>query len=589
MTDNAFTVAPNLHLPVEAVTSTFAIVGKRGSGKTHTGSVMAEEMLAAEHRLVIVDPLGVWWGLRSSADGDGPGYPVVILGGEHADLPIDDGGGEVIADLVVDTPVPVILDLSEFRKGAARKFLTAFMERVYQRNRDPLHVFVDECDLYAGQRPPKGGERLLGAMEDLVRRGRNRGLGVTLVSQRPAVIHKDVLTQAETLIAHRLTGSHDRDAVDAWVRYHSDGDGRKAMLSTIASLDVGEAWVWSPGWLDIFDRFTIRPRHTFDSSATPSMGRQVDEPTGYADVDLDALQERMSEVIEQAEADDPAALRRRIAELERQLANVEPETVEVPTPVVDDRAVEVVDGLTRALGMDGDAIDSFAQDIENALMGITDAVSRSRTTLGDAKEMIRDYADDSPAVTTFPQRRRGSGVRGGASGTPVPAPAPDDADPDARVRAGARRMLEALARPPGVKLTRAQVGTLAGLTPSGGTFNTYLSDLRTAGLIEEDGDAMRITDAGLDAIGEVPPAPRTTDEVVAMWRSNLRAGARRMLDAVVEAWPDAISREELAERADLTANAGTFNTYLSTLRRNGLVDVDGDTVVGADALFMGAA
>ena len=34
----------------------------------------------------------------------------------------------------------------------------------------------------------------------LVRRGRSSGIGVTLISQRPQVLNKDVLTQAETLI-----------------------------------------------------------------------------------------------------------------------------------------------------------------------------------------------------------------------------------------------------------------------------------------------------------------------------------------------------------------------------------------------------
>ena len=64
---------------------------------------------------------------------------------------------------------------------------------------------IDEADLLAPQRVMAGGERLLGAMSDLVRRGRVRGLGVTLVTQRPATLNKDILTQAEVLIALRMT------------------------------------------------------------------------------------------------------------------------------------------------------------------------------------------------------------------------------------------------------------------------------------------------------------------------------------------------------------------------------------------------
>jgi hypothetical protein len=49
-------------------------------------------------------------------------------------------------------------------------------------------------------------------------------------------------------------------------------------------------------------------------------------------------------------------------------------------------------------------------------------------------------------------------------------------------------MLETLAKRYPTKLTRAQLGTLAGFTPSGGTFGTYLGTLRRNGLIEVSGD-----------------------------------------------------------------------------------------------------
>ncbi len=52
--------------------------------------------------------------------------------------------------------------------------MTDFAERLYHRNRDPLHLVLDEADTFAPQRTDPGGQRLLGAIEDLVRRGRAR-------------------------------------------------------------------------------------------------------------------------------------------------------------------------------------------------------------------------------------------------------------------------------------------------------------------------------------------------------------------------------------------------------------------------------
>ena len=77
---DGLTLGPGLVLPHEAVTETFAILAKRGAGKTYTAAVLVEEMMGAGLPVVIVDPVGVWWGLRSSADGTAEGLPVVIFG-----------------------------------------------------------------------------------------------------------------------------------------------------------------------------------------------------------------------------------------------------------------------------------------------------------------------------------------------------------------------------------------------------------------------------------------------------------------------------------------------------------------------------
>jgi uncharacterized protein len=109
-------------------------------------------------------------------------------------VPLELAAGQVIADLVVDEGISAVLDLAHFRKGEQTRFTTDFAERLYHRNRAPLQLVLDEADAFALQRPMKGQERMLGAVEDLVRRGRARGIGVTLVTQRSAVLNKDVPT-----------------------------------------------------------------------------------------------------------------------------------------------------------------------------------------------------------------------------------------------------------------------------------------------------------------------------------------------------------------------------------------------------------
>jgi len=59
-------------LPLSALDDRLAIVGTSGSGKTYAAKGLAERLMAGGGRVCIVDPLGVWWGLRLAADGHAP-------------------------------------------------------------------------------------------------------------------------------------------------------------------------------------------------------------------------------------------------------------------------------------------------------------------------------------------------------------------------------------------------------------------------------------------------------------------------------------------------------------------------------------
>lgn len=140
-------LGPGLGLPLEAVTETFAILAKRGAGKTSTAVVLTEELIGAGQQVVVIDPVGVWFGLRSNADGTGPGLPVVIVGGDHADLPLEETAGRALARLLVSQRASAVLDLSHLSKSAARRLVADFLEELYRVNRDPMHLVVDEADL----------------------------------------------------------------------------------------------------------------------------------------------------------------------------------------------------------------------------------------------------------------------------------------------------------------------------------------------------------------------------------------------------------------------------------------------------------
>jgi len=276
-------------LSPSALDERLAIVGTSGSGKTYAAKGLIERVMAGGGRVCVVDPLGVWWGLGRGAEGAAPPFPVAVFGGAHADVPLDPGMGVALGRLVGAQPMACVVDVSDFGSAAARRsFMTAFTEALYGANTGPLHLVLDEADLWAPQRTQPDGLELLGRVEEIVRRGRVRGFVPWLITQRPAVLHKDVLSQADILVSMKLTSSQDRAAVGRWIEGQADRAEGRRILGALPQLRRGEGWVWAPG-----DRVLARvafPRIlTLDSSQTPRRVEQPGTPRTLAPVDLAAI------------------------------------------------------------------------------------------------------------------------------------------------------------------------------------------------------------------------------------------------------------------------------------------------------------
>lgn len=564
-------LGPGMSMPVDLITQKTSILARTGAGKTNAGVVICEELLDRKQQIVVLDPKGDWYGLRASADGEGEGYAVIVMGGLHGDVPLESTGGRIVADFVVDTRASVVLDISEFSKGELYRFVTEFCDAFYRRQaKDPAPVLLvlEEADEVVPQFVSAKTAAMVGAVEKVAKRGRFIGIGFLALTQRSASFNKDVLTQTEVLVAMQTTAPQDMKAIDEWIKHHPDQAKREQLLANIQSLKVGEAYVWSPSWLQTFQKFRFRLRRTFDAGKTPKVGERRIEPKKLAPVDLAALQKRMAATVEKAKQEDPRELRKQILDLKAQLAAAQRQK---PAPTKE-RRVEVPvipSGQVKSLEAAATKLEAVAQKAVEGAKEIRATLVANLRAHGQAVP-IRP----APAIVSAPAPPRA-----------VPRPSTDG---DVEVKSGARRMLQCLAQRFPLKLTRSQLGTLAGFTPSGGTFSTYFGVLKRLGYLTEaaNGD-VEITQSGIEFLGaDIPPAPSTTQELLAMWRTNLKAGAAEMLDALVQAHPDDMTRDELGQKTGFTATGGTFSTYLGILHRNGLIDKDGDNVRASDTLFI---
>ncbi len=587
-------VAKDFALPIDLVTQTIGVLAKRGAGKSYTAAVLAEEMLGASLPVVIADPVGVFWGLRAAANGRDPGLPILIMGGDHGDVPLETGAGEVVADLVVDERISAVLDLSRLRKGEQTRFMEVFAERLYQRNRQALHLVLDEADAFAPQRPMPGEQRLLGAIEDLVRRGRARGIGLTLVTQRAAVLNKNVLTQVQVLVTLRTIAPQDRDAIDAWVEVHGTKEQRRELMDSLAALPIGAAWWWSPGWPTgdgIFQRVTIRRRRTFDSSATPEVGAAAAAPKKLAAVDLESIRKRMAATVERAQAADPRRLQRRIAELEHDLARkpapAAPAPKRVEIEVLKPRQVKRLAAVARILQRRVAAAEEVALVVRSTWQELDAALKRARALPGDTNAQSAKARSGG-----VPEGRIANAVGAGRPLMPSrPAPVlTPRGDGDGRasqtpangLTGPERKLLTALAQH-GTRSTRA-LALLTGYAAGGGAFRNPLSALRARGYVDGR-ESVRITEAGAAALGEWEPLP-TGQELLRYWLDHLPGPERKLLTAVADAWPRSITTEALAAATAYEASGGAFRNPLSRLRTLDLVAGRGE-LRAADELFDG--
>lgn len=575
-------LASNFSLPTEAVTETFAILAKRGVGKTYTAKKLAEQMLkAAIAPVVIADPIGVWWGLRSSADGKGPGLPVLVLGGDYGDAPLEATAGEIVARMLVEERLSAVLDLSKFRKNEQTQFMTAFAERLYHQNREALHLMLDEADAFAPQKPYKGQERLLGAIEDLVRRGRARGIGVTLITQRAAVINKDVLTQAEVLVALRTIAPQDRAAIEAWIRVHGTEEQGDALMASLPSLPVGTAWFWSPGWLDVFQRVEIGRIETFDSSATPKAGAAHKKPKKLADVDIPAVRERLAVTIEKAKAEDPRLLRAEIARLTKELASAS----KIAASATNIAPVNLAPEQEKA------ARKEAARSVHEQYQPIVEDIYPLIEKLTDALQLLKSLDGFIGAITEPPRpavrpaelppamRKRVEATR--ARQAPAPAhsaAARRDFTPPAEhdsVSRPQQAILDGLAWLEVIGVERASrtiAAFLANASPRSSGYENNVSRLRTLGLLDyPSGGEVQLTDAGR-RVAARPQVPGSSEELHEMIYRKLPRPQGVLLRVLIEHYPKSLSRADLAEAAGVSAASSGYENNVSALSGIGLVE-----------------
>jgi hypothetical protein len=550
-------LADKLKLPTAIATQAIAVLGIRGSGKTNTAGVIAEELLAIGQPVVVVDPTDAWWGLRSSSDGKSAGFPILICGGSHGDLPLAENDGKALAEFLVAEQVSAILSVRHLRKEAQRRFFVALAEELYHlkgrpENRSALTLVIDEASTFVPQDVRGQTATSAGAVEDIVNRGRNVGFGVVMINQRAATLNKNVLTQCDTLVIHRMPSPQDRKAIRDWIDENASDEQAAAVMESMAKLGTGEAWFWSPA-LELCQRVRVRLKRTFDSSRTPKIGEAPRQPKRLAEVDLEQLKGKMASSVEQAKANDPKLLKARIAELEKALNTKGTKDAKGADQATVDRAVAAAVKQTEA-----------------QTLGYSRELERKLKQLGLVLRKIADLAAAQDVeATTLPVRPAATNILPAATNKPVVSPdfRPPRTDRPAAADNGGlskaeRAILAAFYWLKDEEATPAKVAFYSDYSAGSSTSNNALGRLRH-GLVS----GWKITADGIAAaealgVGEKPAG----GELLGWLKGRLGRAECALLDALVAAYPNRLSAAEIGERSGYSVGSSTFNNAIGKLR-----------------------
>lgn len=263
--------------PHEYLTKSVQILAKKRQGKSNLAGVMAEQLLLAKLPIGIIQPLSVYWGLKEQ-------FPVIIFGdvndpSKHADYPLTadsdkiEEQAELIADFMANDPTSVIIDLSgdDWVESRQQKFMAAFARRFKAKNKIARHLFIEEADVFIPQKPIfDAAVNCAHYVDDLVRRGGAKGIGTTIISQRAAVVSKNVTSQSDLSIFLHMKDKADLAPARGEIE-NDDSITKKQqgeILTRIKAMPPGEALVYSSSWLHIKAFVQVNRRMTYHAGAT---------------------------------------------------------------------------------------------------------------------------------------------------------------------------------------------------------------------------------------------------------------------------------------------------------------------------------
>lgn len=574
--------------------------GGPGSGKSHGVRQLVEETHGRIQQ-IIIDSEGEFWTLREAFTSPGFLWVAKDDGSGAGDVPLVPATAGVLCERIMRLGVSAIIDISGLRMEERPAYVGAFLEALLETPRAfwrPLLLVLDEVHRLA---PQSAASASKSAVINVPAIGRKRGIAPIYATQTV----EDVDTAAIGLLPNRLVGrmSQDNRRKRAADDFGLDAAGKTRLKQMIR----GEFFAQGPA----FGNETIRVRVPDTRTHKPPAGQAAHlAPTSAPDAIRELLaqfaalsEEAEGEAASLAEANRALeALRRenrKLRERPEAAAREVVRTVEkiVEVPVIGGEEIAGLRSLAEELTGTARRLIEEAGVIRQAISRYDRATAAAATTPAAPEESPEPEAAAPPAP---PELASPTPTEETAPAPPPPvvqrpvAPAPEPPRPKsaaspalAALPVGQRKALLALARfyAVGVKsVSKKNVAAFSDQSPRSSTYDAHIKTLRDKGLIRATNGILSLTEAGVRLAGDVEPL-RTCAELHTAWMRLLSEPQARVLRPLLLAYPKALSRTSLAERAGMSSLSSSFDARVVELKELGVVEYPQRGQVAATSLL----
>lgn len=530
---------------------------------------------------IILDTEGEFSTLRTKFD--------YLLIGKDQDIKPDYKTAALLAHRLIKERVSAVIDLFELSAYDRDMFVKNFVDAMTNAPKNlwlPTLLVIDEAQTYA----PEGDKTECGrVLHDAAFKFRKRNFGIIFATPRIAALSKNVISTCKNkLIGYTgYEGDMKRAAFEL-------GFTNKEQMHQLRNLEPGEFFVFGPAICKEVIKIMIGEVKTAHGSDEDESIVKIAPPSARLKKALAALADLPQAAEEEART--IGDFKKQVTNLKRELTIAKTAQQRVTAPVGKVTRIEVpaigkrtLEAFTKAEANIKDMlgkIRKFNAEIPQKLVAIETVAARFTADINKVLAKYGPTQNVGPAKPQLFTTEPASTV----PFTPKKEQLPPDYNSDiSKLMVGSTlKLLKILVSQYPNFLSKIQLATFAGIKSSTGSFKTYMSTLRRFNLIEDTAQGIRATEAGIAHVGDQPNPPASTEQVIELWRSNLVGTVRKLFDVLIGIYPLGYTREQLAGAIDpvISHTTGSFKTYLSTLKSNGLIEVSGDKIRASQNLFI---